>query len=981
MNSPSSNSGGSAGPVLPPPPHEFFVVRPDGSCTPATAKTLGEVLKQHRTEARKQARIKRHEKAVEIQMANEDRAAARRLLQELAETERDAIRWAARLRVRVKPEPPKSRTSSVLKRVTITPTRIKGPSSLRAASSWVTDDYGRRGVIWQQSYLGRKSPNFYRGAARDNWEYEVRDEAVLLDAAGEPVIISNMGEDWVEIGAAWQALEDASTRKNAKIQIRAIAPFDADASEEETIAALRHFSKTVLEPLNLPYSAVIHRAPDGGDERNRHPHISFSLRPMRRVEAYCWEVADEVRGELDGRDGVQMLRHLWAHAMSEAAEQARSNRRYTGLGYGARGLPFEAGEHLGEARSAMARRGELVWAHERNRIKSARNAARRAIRDADRKIAALTKVRDAAVASMSARSEGSMRTRIVSSAQPHISSARLKNSSRRQANVEMLTVSSVSAKTPPLVASTVGSEREPDRRVPLVASQKPRVGPMPMKLAADVERFQRMPRRSICSLQNEAVQPLVTSRQPEPPARLIQSKPAAAPAELKVARAIGERSPPLLASRVDAGLVPTLSVRAKVAGKLKPPLVPSSRALHTDLNIAAKIDELLHALSAARVERDNMRVMVQDRAIAADRSIAQQSENSPSASMERAPVPPARPRSSPPVGAVSIGSQRRRFSRSWASDDRHIIPTRAELETRYWLEAHPRMPSKANGTRPLDAADRLQLDRIHTRDVYVADYGGEAALTIDGAKAHAMGISDEWLARPEIQQSLGDIRAEQQKVVTALLSEVDLRPLDFARHGIRAWPRDLDPDQLKRLDRWAADDGFQRDTFGIEQRIQAAHNERERRAREATARNITPAKPAAAIPDGFGGWNSTPAPPFTGEHPTVRMIAFDRKTGKPTNQLLMLLDLAATHPRRIVFATDGKLTATQGAPALMLPLLHGWRHDQRVADLVVATVRASREAGQPAWPPEMLPEMRAYHARSSQHPGRALIDWSSGPSR
>ncbi|MFX6011294.1 hypothetical protein ABTE87_21625, partial [Acinetobacter baumannii] len=80
----------------------------------------------------------------------------------------------------------------------------------------------------QQSYLGRKSADFYRGAARDNWEYDVRDEAVVLGPDGEPIIISNMGDDWVEIGVGWQAMEDASTRKNAKIQIRAIAPFDAD---------------------------------------------------------------------------------------------------------------------------------------------------------------------------------------------------------------------------------------------------------------------------------------------------------------------------------------------------------------------------------------------------------------------------------------------------------------------------------------------------------------------------------------------------------------------------------------------------------------------------------------------------------------------------------------------------------------------------------------------------------------------------------
>lgn len=332
-------------------------------------------------------------------MALEDRAAAHRLMQELAEIERDRVRYAARFKVLVRPDKPQTRTSQVTKRRTVASavTKSSQPRAQPAASSWVIDERGMRGVMWQQSYLGRKSASFYHGAARNHWEYEVRDEAVLLGADGQPIIISNMGEDWVEIGAAWQVMEDASVRKNAKIQIRAIAPFDADMSEGEMIFALRHFCETVLEPCGLPFSAVIHKPPEGGDNRNFHPHIAFSRRPMRRVEAYSWEVADEVRGELDGKDGVQMLRHLWAHSMSQAAEQARSNRRYTGLGYGARGLDLEAGEHLGDARAAMVKRGDLVWAHERNRIKRERNRQRLIMRDLDKKIAALTTLRDSLV--------------------------------------------------------------------------------------------------------------------------------------------------------------------------------------------------------------------------------------------------------------------------------------------------------------------------------------------------------------------------------------------------------------------------------------------------------------------------------------------------------------------------------------------------------------------------------------------------------
>lgn len=311
-------------------------------------------MRQARSALRKQAKIRRHEKAVELQMALEDRAAARSVQQELAELHRGSTRWAARFKVRAEPKKPETRTSPVTKRVIGTAIKATGRAigASRPASSWVIDALGMKGVIWQQSYLGRKSPRFHRDAARENWEYIVRDEAVLLDAAGERVIVSNMGDDWIEIDAAWQAMEDASTRANAKIQMLAIAPFDSDMSEGKMIAALLHFCETVLDPLNLPYSVAIHAPPAQGDQRNFHPHIAFSLRPMRRIERYCWEVADEVCGELDGRDGVQLLRHLWAHSMTTAAEEARS--------YGPRRLDLEPGEHLGEPRAAIVARGGHV---------------------------------------------------------------------------------------------------------------------------------------------------------------------------------------------------------------------------------------------------------------------------------------------------------------------------------------------------------------------------------------------------------------------------------------------------------------------------------------------------------------------------------------------------------------------------------------------------------------------------------------------
>ncbi|MBN8816524.1 MAG: hypothetical protein J0J06_13880 [Sphingomonas sp.] len=994
------------------------------------------MLKQARDEARKQARIRRHEKAVEVQMAIEDRAAARRLMQELAELDRDLIRYAARFKVRVRPDKPSTHTSPVEKRVTATPVKEQSrrPVSITTASSWVIDDHGMRGIIWQQSYLGRKSPGFYRGAARDNWEYDVRDEAVLLDASGEPIIITNMGDDWVEVGAGWQALEDASVRKNAKIQIRAIAPFDADMSIEEMAFAVRHFCETVLEPLGLPYSAVLHKPSPDGDQRNFHPHISFSLRPMRRVAIYEWEIADEVRGELDGKDGVQLLRHLWAHSMTAAAEQARSNRAYTGLGYGARGLNLEAGEHLGEARAAMLKRGEYVWAHERNRIKSVRNAARRAVRDAEKKIEALTKVRDAALAAVARSAKRSVPARRLLAARPvplnverllapavprdsYRTSQRLilanvdvrdraanrmgVNASALSASAKLVAIAdhqarghlapsrlspppaplSTTRSLDPVVAATSNSELiaakrlyvpssrvgadEPIRRL-ATPSGRGSLSPKALATAADNVRVAETQVRLAVSTSIPVAPRLAHSQTPgyhalpSPMSRLTASIP------LVVSQAIA--AVPQLERVGGAIITPARRSQAAKEDKEWPRLERAPTTAAAD-PFGDQLARMLDALAAAHRARERA---------AADKARERKR-------LHRTILPADQAcEGIRPTGGLAKSPASARGGRH----ERRILPlsmtgwsTRRALETRSWYEANPRSVPSEPRDAPLNPVDRQRLDRIQSLDLYVADYGGGVPLEIDGAKAHALGLTDGWLARPDIQRELGGIRGSQQRAIAALAETAMKRPLDFSRTGSRFWPSDLETDLLKRLDRWAMDDGFRRDVSVIEQQVQASHdaNRRSRPTRDA-ARQDRRTEYSEPVPDGFGGLRDTPAPLFNGELPDVRIVAFDRASGKPTAQLLMLLDLAAHHPRAIELAADGRLMANAGAPALMAPLLHGWRGNNRVADLVTETVKLSREQGRPTWPEPIASSVRDHIALRSPA-SRAPIDWSTGPTR
>ncbi|KQM99375.1 hypothetical protein [Sphingomonas sp. Leaf25] len=885
-------------------------------------------MRQARSEARKQAKIKRQEKAVELQMALEDRAAARSVQQELAELHRGSIRWAARFKVQVEPDRPQTRTSPVTKRVISRSIRAvpRGIDTALPASSWVTDAMGMKGVIWQQSYVGRKSPRFYRGVARDNWQYDVRDEAVLLGADGEPVIISNMGDDWVEIGAAWQAVEDASTRANAKIQIRCIAPFDSDMSEAEMIAALTHFCTTVLGPLDLPYSAVIHRPPAHGDARNFHPHLAFSLRPTRRVEPYCWDIADEVCGELDGRDGVQMLRHMWAHSMSTAAEQAGSNRRYTGLGYGARRLDLEAGEHLGEGRSAIVARGGDVRAERRNQIKNARNAARRAIRDADQKIAALTAVRDAALKRLEPDVERTVPERVVRAALP----------------VE-----------PAAVRSSAGS------RLPTVALTATK----PHAPAVIVE----------------SIQTDVTTRQSE----MVPAAAAHAATTLTSSEAN---------SATASVSTPANSVSPASWSHSGRKIVQASFLRAGKPSVSAEVLETAHRPRVAGPPAALVTPVVSAQLRAGSRRPRPSVEIVPA---KRTPAPPGADQTVRLLDTLAAVRRarlrRRRRDTTTAGRGLDTMPT---LDTIPLLVAVPALAQLAAdaGSRPpadaavLDAEDRARIARLATIDAYVADYRGpERQVEIDYPALKAIGVGWDWLNAAGVQQALRALRADQQQVVAELAREAAARPLAFAKHGTRFWPRDLSADLVRRLDRWATDPGFQRDVFEMGQAIAKAHDADDASRREARVTHRTVgANLAAPVPDGFGGWRQESAPVFRDESVYAHVAAFDPVGGQPSDPLLLLLLLAGRHPRQIVFADDGRLMALPGPPALLAPLLHPWRQDERVAALVAETVRASREAGAPTWPRPVANAVQAFAARTGD-PSAANVrpppDLARGPTR
>lgn len=388
MNSSNSDMRGASRKTPPDPSRDIEIVTPGGRCIRATAANLELAMAQHRSEETAQAKAAANARQRKLATAKADRAAALAVMREIEQGYRHHIRFAVRVRVK----PLARGEEGKRKKIRIAP-GAKRPIS--HGSSWEVDRHGMRGVHYQQSYISRKGPAFRPGCARERLLYITRPDAVLADEQGAPLIFSNLGLGIDEMGNAWDAIEAASTRKNAKIQIEAIVAFDADAASAEQIAALQTFLRTVFDPLDIGYTAAIHAPSPTGDQRNTHAHILFNLRPVRWVGENEWEIAGSVIRELDGQAGVTALRTLWAYAQTLAAEEARRDMAYTALSYANRGLDRQAGEHLGPARSAQVLRGKHVPAALRNRKKAEANHLRRKLADLDSKKRALVRLRDA----------------------------------------------------------------------------------------------------------------------------------------------------------------------------------------------------------------------------------------------------------------------------------------------------------------------------------------------------------------------------------------------------------------------------------------------------------------------------------------------------------------------------------------------------------------------------------------------------------
>ena len=246
-------------------------------------------------------------------------------------------------------------------------------SEVAAYSGAVLDRMGRQGVYMSVEYMGARRSRV--GVARRLVIYVTRDGAVERDSSGEPIILSNVGADPDEQAMAFDLVEmlNRAAQSDAKVVFSMIVNLPHDISPEARREILDRFCHDAFELHDLPFVAAIHEPSAEGDQRNKHAHIVFSLRPMQHVGDHEWEVGRELLAEFDCPERFAYLRKHFAEVMTAVVIKEGKTRTYTHLSNAERGLKNKPLRHLGPAKTASLRRGEVVADNEYNRAEIALN--------------------------------------------------------------------------------------------------------------------------------------------------------------------------------------------------------------------------------------------------------------------------------------------------------------------------------------------------------------------------------------------------------------------------------------------------------------------------------------------------------------------------------------------------------------------------------------------------------------------------------
>ncbi|PZQ58885.1 MAG: hypothetical protein DI544_12810 [Sphingomonas taxi] len=327
---------------------------------------------------------------------------------ERAERDLDAAIRRFHKRVRVQPELRRRAPAARKRKSTVAGTGHSGlvmkarPQTSSALAR--LDRAGREGMMLRIRYVRAGGRHAAIGCVVRHWRYIAREAAVTLDAEGKPILAGNLGDatagldDFIEQVAEGLAVQEKvlrAMRKNAKLSFRMVGAFPYGLPVAARRKVLQRVGDEIFGVRGLGWSGAAHHADPGADVDNPHFHLDYTLLPIERQADGSYIVANELRTDLDGPEGLRFIRHQVARIMTEVAREHGLDRTFTALSYRERGMDREGGEHVGQEGTAAQRQGHHVAAVARNEARRRRDDARERARAARERIAALEQLKRA----------------------------------------------------------------------------------------------------------------------------------------------------------------------------------------------------------------------------------------------------------------------------------------------------------------------------------------------------------------------------------------------------------------------------------------------------------------------------------------------------------------------------------------------------------------------------------------------------------
>ncbi len=260
-----------------------------------------------------------------------------------------------RVRVRAAPED-RSRGSNC------TPRRLTNRSIKEVyVGSWGTSS--RRGADGMSSIHFEFVPRGFASKKGRSWRAGEAERASLYMTAhdsledGELGWHSSVANDRNELRTFWRALEalERHDRANANVYITEVIELPCEASPRLRRQIVKRIGAR-LESKGLAYVAAIHKPDRGGDQRNFHLHLMYSLRPSERIAPYEWEFGISKVGDINTKDGIRERRRCAVRDVNATLHAAHVDKRYTALSNGARGLEPSTQTKVGQKKTWANRR-------------------------------------------------------------------------------------------------------------------------------------------------------------------------------------------------------------------------------------------------------------------------------------------------------------------------------------------------------------------------------------------------------------------------------------------------------------------------------------------------------------------------------------------------------------------------------------------------------------------------------------------------